>query len=156
MITMNVNGKQYNLDVEPDIPLLWVIRDEIRLTATKYGCGIGQCGACTVLVDGEAVKSCIRPVSTVVGKEITTLEGLSADGKRHPVQIAWIAENVPQCGYCQPGQIMAAIGLLRKNPNPTDTEIDNAMNGNICRCGTYQRIRRAIHAASAKIGKDIQ
>ena len=146
MISLKVNGRNYDVDVEPDIPLLWVIRDELRLTGTKYGCGIGQCGACMVLIDGEAVRSCIRPVSSVAGKEITTLEGL---GGRHPVQAAWVADNVPQCGYCQPGQIIAAVGLLKKNPRPTDAEIETAMNGNICRCGTYQRIKKAIHTASA-------
>jgi len=149
MIPLNVNKKKYDVDVEPDTPLLWVIRDELHLTGTKYGCGIGQCGACTVHIDGEPVKSCIRPVSAVAGKQVTTIEGLS-DGKTlHPVQEAWIAENVPQCGYCQPGQIMAAAGLLRTNKKPTDADIDKAMNGNLCRCGTYQRIKKAIHTASA-------
>jgi len=149
MIPLNVNKKKYDVDVEPDTPLLWVIRDELHLTGTKYGCGIGQCGTCTVHIDGEPVKSCIRPVSAVAGKQVTTIEGLS-DGKTlHPVQEAWIAENVPQCGYCQPGQIMAAAGLLRTNKKPTDADIDKAMNGNLCRCGTYQRIKKAIHTASA-------
>ena len=143
-----MNGKKYDVASDPGTPLLWVLRDELQLTATKYGCGIGQCGACTVLVDGTAVRSCVRAVSTVAGKEITTLEGLSAGGL-HPVQAAWIAENVPQCGYCQPGQIMQAVSLLKKIPKPTDADIDAAMNGNICRCGTYQRIRKAIHAAAA-------
>ncbi len=154
MISLKVNGKQYDVDVEPDTPLLWVIRDNLRLTGTKYGCGIGQCGACTVLIDGQAVRSCVRAVSSVAGKEITTLEGLSATGGLHPVQAAWIAENVPQCGYCQPGQIMAAAALLEKIKNPTDADIDRAMNGNICRCGTYQRIRRAIHTASEKMAEE--
>ncbi len=153
MILLKVNGKEYDVDVEPDIPLLWVIRDNLRLTGTKYGCGIGQCGACTVLIDREAVRSCVKTVSSVVGKEITTLEGLSKEGL-HPVQVAWIAENVPQCGYCQPGQIMAAAALLEKIKNPTDADIDRAMNGNICRCGTYQRIRRAIHTASEKMAEE--
>ncbi|HVN73418.1 MAG TPA: (2Fe-2S)-binding protein [Methanoregula sp.] len=143
-----MNGKKYDVASDPGTPLLWVLRDELQLTATKYGCGIGQCGACTVLVDGTAVRSCVRAVSTVAGKEITTLEGLSAGGL-HPVQAAWIAENVPQCGYCQPGQIMQAVSLLKKIPEPTDADIDAAMNGNICRCGTYQRIRKAIHTAAA-------
>lgn len=154
MISLKVNGKQYDVDVEPDTPLLWVIRDNLRLTGTKYGCGIGQCGACTVLIDGQAVRSCVRVVSSVAGKEITTLEGLSATGGLHPVQAAWIAENVPQCGYCQPGQIMAAAALLEKIKNPTDADIDRAMNGNICRCGTYQRIRKAIHTASEKMAEE--
>ena len=153
MISLKVNGKQYDVDVEPDTPLLWVIRDNLRLTGTKYGCGIGQCGACTVLIDGEAVRSCVKAVSSIAGKEITTLEGLSAGGP-HPVQAAWIAENVPQCGYCQPGQILAAAALLEKIPNPTDADIDRAMNGNICRCGTYQRIRKAIHTASEKMAEE--
>ena len=143
-----MNGKKYDVASDPGTPLLWVLRDELQLTATKYGCGIGQCGACTVLVDGTAVRSCVRAVSTVAGKEITTLEGLSTGGL-HPVQAAWIAENVPQCGYCQPGQIMQAVSLLKKIPEPTDADIDAAMNGNICRCGTYQRIRKAIHTAVA-------
>jgi len=153
MFSLNVNGKKYDVDAESGTPLLWVIRDNLGLTATKYGCGIGQCGACTVLVDGEAVRSCVRAVSTAAGKEITTLEGLSA-GRPHPLQAAWIAGNVPQCGYCQPGQIMAAAALLRRIPEPTDEEIDRAMNGNICRCGTYQRIRKAIHAASAMMAEE--
>jgi len=154
MISLKVNGRQYDVDVEPDTPLLWVIRDNLRLTGTKYGCGIGQCGACTVLIDGEAVRSCVKAVSSIAGKEITTLEGLSATGGLHPVQAAWIAENVPQCGYCQPGQIMAAAALLKKIQNPTDADIDRAMNGNICRCGTYQRIRKAIHTASEKMAEE--
>jgi len=146
MITLQVNNQEYEVDVEPDTPLLWVLRDTLGLQGTKYGCGIGQCGACTVLIDGEAVKSCVRPVSLVAGKAITTIEGIPLD---HPVKQAWITGNVPQCGYCQPGQVMAAVGLLQKIPRPGDEDIDKAMAGNICRCGTYQRIRRAIHAASA-------
>ena len=145
MITLNVNNKKYDVDVEPDTPLLWVIRDHLGLEGTKYGCGIGQCGACTVIIDGQAVRSCVRPVSLVSGREITTIEGIPPD---HPVKKAWIAGNVPQCGYCQPGQIMQAAALLQKTPQPGDDDIDRAMTGNICRCGTYQRIRRAIHAAS--------
>jgi isoquinoline 1-oxidoreductase alpha subunit len=147
MVTLKVNGKTHALDVEPDMPLLWAIRDEIGLTGTKFGCGIAQCGACTVHIDGVAMRSCSIPVATAAGKEITTIEGLaSADGKLHPVQTAWIAEDVPQCGYCQSGQIMAAAALLKQKPNPTDADIDGISN--ICRCGTYIRIRRAIHRAA--------
>ncbi|HEX7073176.1 MAG TPA: (2Fe-2S)-binding protein [Hyphomicrobiaceae bacterium] len=144
---LNVNGTTYDVDVEPETPLLWVLRDTIGLTGTKFGCGIAQCGACTVHVDGEAVKSCSIPVDSVVGTMITTIEGLSEDSS-HPVQRAWIEHTVPQCGYCQSGQIMAAAALLRRTPNPTDKEIDEAMAGNLCRCGTYLRIRRAIHRAA--------
>ena len=143
-ITLNVNGRGYTIDVLPDTPLLWAIRDNIGLTGTKYGCGIAQCGACTVHVDGEAVRSCVLPVTAVTGKTIATIEGLS-DDRSHPVQRAWIAEDVPQCGYCQSGQIMSAVALLAREPDPSDEDIDAAMVGNICRCGTYQRIRRAIH-----------
>jgi isoquinoline 1-oxidoreductase alpha subunit len=150
-ITLTVNGEEHALDVSPDTPLLWVLRDTLGLTGTKYSCGIGLCGACTVHVDGEAVRSCVTPVSEVAGKGITTIEGLSPDGS-HPVQRAWAAENVVQCGYCQPGQIMAAAALLAKNPDPTDADIDAAMSGNLCRCGTYQRIRRAIHRAAEEGG----
>ena len=147
MVTLKVNGKTHTLDIEPDMPLLWAIRDEIGLTGTKFGCGIAQCGACTVHIDGVAMRSCSIPVSTATGKEITTIEGLaSPDGKLHPVQTAWIAEDVPQCGYCQSGQIMAAVALLKQKPNPTDADIDGITN--ICRCGTYIRIRRAIHRAA--------
>ena len=151
MITLNVNNKKYDVDVEPDTPLLWVIRDHIGLEGTKYGCGIGQCGACTVIIDGQAVRSCVRPVSLVSGREITTIEGIPPD---HPVKKAWIAGNVPQCGYCQPGQIMQAAALLQKTPQPGDDDIDRTMTGNICRCGTYQRIRRAIHAASEMMAEE--
>jgi isoquinoline 1-oxidoreductase alpha subunit len=148
MVTLKVNGKTHTLDLEPDMPLLWAIRDEIGLTGTKFGCGIAQCGACTVHIDGVAMRSCSVTVATAAGKEITTIEGLaSADGKLHPVQTAWIAEDVPQCGYCQSGQIMAAVALLKQKPNPTDADIDGITN--ICRCGTYIRIRRAIHRAAA-------
>ncbi len=147
MISFTVNGKKREVDVDPETPLLWVIRDNLGLTGTKFGCGMALCGACTVIVDGEAVRSCVTPVSAVGNKEVLTIDGLSAD-LSHPVQKAWIAEDVPQCGYCQSGQIMQAAALLGKNPNPSDAEIDNAMSGNICRCGTYQRIRRAIHKAS--------
>jgi len=148
MIQLNVNKKPVEVDAPPDTPLLWVLRDELGLTGTKYGCGIGQCGACTVIIDGEAVKSCVRPISLAAGKAITTIEGLPAD---HPVRRAWIAGNVPQCGYCQPGQVMAATALLGRTPRPTDDDIDKAMTGNICRCGTYQRIRRAIHEAAGLV-----
>lgn len=134
--------KKHEVDVEPDTPLLWVIRETLGLTGTKYGCGMALCGACTVIVDGEAVRSCVTPVSAVDKKEVLTIDGLSAD-LSHPVQRAWIAEDVPQWGYCQSGQIMQAVALLKKNPNPSDAEIDDAMSGNICRCGTYQRIRKA-------------
>src|SRR5690606_25268567 len=144
---LNVNGTTYDVDVEPETPLLWVLRDTIGLTGTKFGCGIAQCGACTVHVDGEAVKSCSIPVDSVVGTMITTIEGLSEDSS-HPVQRAWIEHTVPQCGYCQSGQIMAAAALLRRTPDPTDKDIDTAMAGHLCRCGTYPRIRKAIHHAA--------
>jgi aerobic-type carbon monoxide dehydrogenase small subunit (CoxS/CutS family) len=146
-ISVVVNGIARTVDVEPDTPLLWVLRDSLKLTGTKYGCGIAQCGACTVLIDGQAVRSCSYPVSSVVNKSITTIEGLSADGM-HPVQLAWIEFDVPQCGYCQSGQIMAAVALLKEKPKPTDADINNTMT-NICRCGTYPRIRAAIHRAAA-------
>ncbi len=147
-VALKVNGKTHVLDIEPDMPLLWALRDEIGLTGTKFGCGIAQCGACTVHIDGESMRSCSVPVSTAEGKNITTIEGLaSADGKLHPVQAAWVAEDVPQCGYCQSGQIMAAAALLKEKPNPTDADINGITN--ICRCGTYIRIRRAIHRAAA-------
>ena len=152
MISLRVNGKKYEVEVPPNTPLLWVIRESLGLTGTKYGCGISQCGVCTVHVNGEAVRSCVTPVSSVAGKEIVTIEGLSADDS-HPVQQAWMAEDVPQCGYCHSGQIMAAAALLAKNPRPSDADIDRAMSGNLCRCGTYQRIRRAIHRAAGMMGK---
>ena len=148
MITLSVNGKSIEVDVEPDTPLLWVLRDTIGLTGTKYGCGMSLCGACTVHLDGEPTRSCVTPVSTIGTKKITTIEGLSTD-RSHPVQKAWIENDVPQCGYCQSGQIMSAVALLEKTPKPTDADIDAAMSGNICRCGTYQRIRAAIHRAAA-------
>jgi isoquinoline 1-oxidoreductase alpha subunit len=147
MIELKVNRKNYSADVSPDTPLLWVIRENIGLTGTKFGCGMAQCGACTVHLDGEAVRSCVTPVSRAAGKDVTTIEGL-ADDLRGPLQQAWIAHDVPQCGYCQSGQIMAAAVLLRENPKPTDDDVDDCMTGNICRCGTYQRIRRAIHMAA--------
>ena len=147
MIALRINGKDVNVDAAPDTPLLWVLRDSLAMTGTKFGCGIAQCGACTVPLDGTPSRSCQTPISALAGKEITTIEGISPDGS-HPVQQAWIAEQVPQCGYCQSGQIMSAVALLAKNKNPTDADIDAAMSGNICRCGTYQRIRRAIHRAA--------
>jgi len=147
MISFIVNKQRVNLDVDPATPLLWVLRENLGLTGTKYGCGMAQCGACTVHLNGEAVRSCVAPVSRAAGKEVTTIEGLSRD-LSHPLQRAWIAEDVPQCGYCQSGQLMSAAVLLREKPRPTDEDIDGAMTGNICRCGTYQRIRRAIHLAA--------
>ena len=147
MISLIVNGKRYQVDASPDTPLLWVIRENLGLTGTKYGCGMSLCGACTVHVNGQAVRSCVTPVSSVEGKEVITIEGLSVHGN-HPVQRAWIAEDVPQCGFCHSGQIMSAAALLAENPKPSDADIDDAMSGNICRCGTYQRIRRAIHRAA--------
>ena len=150
MISLNVNGKQHEVDVSPDTPLLWVIRETLGMTGTKFGCGIAECGACTVHLEGTPVRSCSTPVSAAAGKKITTIEGLSADST-HALQLAWIAEQVPQCGYCQSGQIMSAAFLLVRNPNPTDEDINSAMSGNICRCGTYQRIRRAIHRAAQTI-----
>lgn len=147
---LKLNGKVLSLDADPDMPLLWAIRDLAGMTGTKFGCGRALCGACTVHVDGQPVRSCAFPISAAAGKSVTTIEGVSADGS-HPVQVAWRELNVPQCGYCQSGQIMSAIALLEKNPNPSDDDIDNAMSGNICRCGTYTRIRAAIHkAAEAK------
>jgi aerobic-type carbon monoxide dehydrogenase small subunit (CoxS/CutS family) len=145
-LSLVVNGTAYSAEVEGETPLLWVLRDSLKLTGTKYGCGIAQCGACTVLIDGEAMRSCSVPVSAVAGKAITTIEGLSADGT-HPVQLAWIEFDVPQCGYCQSGQIMAAVALLKQSPRPSDAEINLSMT-NICRCGTYPRIRAAIHRAA--------
>ena len=149
MITINVNGKNHEVDVASDVPLLWVIREKLGLTGTKFGCGMSLCGACTVLVDGEATRSCVTPVSDVVGKKIVTIEGLD----NHPVQQAWIEDQVPQCGYCHSGQIMGAVALLQQNPKPTDSDIDAAMSGIICRCGTYQRIRKAIHTAAESMAK---
>jgi aerobic-type carbon monoxide dehydrogenase small subunit (CoxS/CutS family) len=150
--SLHVNNKVYPVEVLPDTPLLWVLRDSIGLTGTKFGCGIAQCGACTVHLEGKAVRSCTLPVVSIGDKKITTIEGLSADGN-HPVQQAWVEEDVAQCGYCQAGQIMTATALLRKNSNPNDAEIDTAMAGHICRCGTYKRIRKAIHVAAKKGGK---
>jgi len=153
MISINVNGKQHDIDTDPDTPLLWVIRDILGLTGTKYGCGRSLCGACTAHLDGNPIRTCVVPVSAAVGKNITTIEGLS-ENNNHPVQLAWLAEQVPQCGYCQSGQIMTAAALLAKTPNPSDIEINAFMSGNICRCGTYDRIRRAIKRASVIPSKD--
>ena len=150
MIALIVNGKKHLLDVAPDTPLLWVIRESLNLTGTKYGCGEGLCGSCTVLFDGQAVRSCQIPVKDAQGKRITTIEGLP---KNHPVKKAWLSEEVSQCGWCQPGQILAATALLREKPKPTEAEIDTAMDGIICRCGSYRRIRAAIHAAADTTGK---
>ena len=146
-VTFTLNGKTQTVEVDPQMPLLWVLRDTLNLTGTKFGCGMALCGACTVHINGEATRSCITPISAVAGKKITTIEGLSADGS-HPVQQAWMEIDVPQCGYCQSGQIMSAVALLSKKPKPTDADIDDFMSGNICRCGTYQRVREAIHHAS--------
>ncbi|MEZ4810409.1 MAG: (2Fe-2S)-binding protein [Allomuricauda sp.] len=145
--TLNINGKTQEVDVDPSTPVLWVLRDHLKLVGTKYGCGIAQCGACTIHLDGVAVRSCMLTVATVGNQELTTIEGLSEHGD-HPVQKAWMEEDVPQCGYCQAGQIMTAAALLKKNPDPTDSEIEMAMNGNICRCGTYLRIRKAVKSAA--------
>ena len=153
MIPIIVNGKKLQVDVDSDTPLLWTLRENLGLTGTKFGCGIAQCGACTVHVDGQPIRSCITPIGSVKGKRITTIEGLSANGS-HPLQKAWIAEEVPQCGYCQSGQIMSAAALLSAKPKPSDADIDAAMSGNICRCGTYQRIRRAIHRAAGNLAQE--
>ncbi len=150
MISLDINEKKYQVEVEPDVPLLWVIRDHLQLTGTKFGCGISACGACTVHIDGEAERSCQVSAKEAEGKKITTIEGMPED---HPVKRAWIEDDVPQCGYCHPGQIMQAAALLAENPNPSDSDIDEAMSGNICRCGTYQRIRRAIHIATKSMPK---
>jgi isoquinoline 1-oxidoreductase alpha subunit len=147
MISLTINQKSFQVDADPDMPLLWVIRDLVGLTGTKYGCGVAQCGACVVHLNGEAVRSCITKVGRASGQQITTIEGLSKDND-HPLQLAWNEESVPQCGYCHSGQIMSAAVLLRENPDPTDEDINNAMAGNICRCGTYPRIRKAIHLAA--------
>jgi len=147
LVTLRVNGVSHQVDAEPDTPLLWVIRDALNLTGTKYGCGVAQCGTCTVHIDGQPARSCTLPVAAVGTQEVTTIEGLSPDGT-HPVQDAWVAEEVPQCGYCQSGQVMSAAALLARKPSPTDADIDASMSGNLCRCGTYQRVRRAIHRAA--------
>ena len=146
-ISLNINGKKHEVDVDPKTPVLWVLRDHLDLVGTKYGCGMAQCGACTIILEGNAVRSCTMPVSAVANKKVTTIEGISENGD-HPVQKAWLEHDVPQCGYCQAGQIMSAVALLEKNPKPSDDEIATAMNGNICRCGTYLRIKAAIKTAS--------
>jgi len=146
-ITLKINSSSYTVDVEPETPLLWVLRDTIGLTGTKYGCGVAMCGACTIHLDGLPIRACQTPASAAVGREVTTIEGLSKD-KSHPVQIAWMEIGVPQCGYCQSGQIMAAAALLARRKDPSDSEIDAAMSGNLCRCGTYQRIRAGVHRAA--------
>ena len=152
MISLTVNGERHDIDADPEMPLLWALRDLIKLTGTKYGCGIAQCGACTIHINGQPARACVTPVSAAVGTEIRTIEGLSPDAT-HPVQQAWIELDVVQCGYCQSGQVMAAAALLEQNPSPTDADIDAAMNGNICRCGTYPRIRAAVkRAAELKCG----
>src|SRR5687768_17375036 len=148
---ISVNGRIHDVDVSPEMPLLWVLRDALGLTGTKYGCGVGACGACTVHVDGSPTRACLAPVSAVAGRTVTTIEGLSRDDS-HPLQRAWVAEDVPQCGYCQAGQIMSAAALLARKPKPTDADIDEAMSNNLCRCGTYTRIRRAIHRAAGATG----
>ena len=147
MIDLNVNGKKYKVDADPDTPLLWVIREQVGLTGTKYGCGIGACGACTVLFDGQAMRSCVLPVGAVAGKKIETIESLEKNGQLSKIQQAWVDHQVPQCGYCQSGMVMATTALLRNNPKPTDIQIDEAVS-NICRCGTFQQVREAIHAVS--------
>jgi isoquinoline 1-oxidoreductase alpha subunit len=152
MITFNLNGKKTKVDADPGTPLLWVLRDHLHMTGTKYGCGISQCGACTVHVDGKAIRSCVTPVSAANGKQITTIEGLAATTLGKAVQTAWLEVDVPQCGYCQSGQIMAATALLSENPHPSDAQITAAMDGNLCRCGTYNRIRAAIRKASEQLG----
>jgi isoquinoline 1-oxidoreductase alpha subunit len=151
MIELTINGKKHTVDTEPDTPLLWVLRDELDMTGTKFGCGIGACGACSVHLEGQVTRSCLVPLSAAAGKSVTTIEGLS-DDRRHPVQRAWIAEDVPQCGYCQSGMIMATAALLEQNSNPSDEDIDRAIT-NICRCGTYGRIRKAIHAAARLVAE---
>ena len=152
MTKLNINGKPYDVDLPGDTPLLWALRDQIGLTGTKFGCGMALCGACTVHIDGEPGRACITPISALAGKKITTIEGLEADKVGRAVQAAWIDMGVPQCGYCQAGQVMSATALLKKKPNPTDTDIDDAMAGNICRCGTYARIRAAIKQAAGRSG----
>ena len=149
MLKLKINGAEHRIDVAPDTPLLWVIRENLGLTGTKFGCGAAQCGACTVLLNGAAIRSCVTPASAAAGSDITTIEGLATADSLHPVQQAWISEQVPQCGYCQSGQILAAVALLENNPSPSDRDIDLAMSGNICRCGMYPRIRQAIHKVAS-------
>ncbi|MBM4204065.1 MAG: (2Fe-2S)-binding protein [Gammaproteobacteria bacterium] len=155
MIEIRINGEVRQIDVDPATPLLWVLRENLGLTGTKYGCGIAQCGACTVHLNGAAIRSCITPVSAVLGADVTTIEGVGLNGERHPVQQAWIEEQVPQCGYCQSGQVMSAVALLAANPSPDDAAIDAAMSGNLCRCGMYGRIRRAIKRVSQPVAEPI-
>jgi len=152
-LKLRINGKEISADVDPNTPLLWVLRDTLGLTGTKFGCGMALCGACTVHADGNPIRACSTPVSGVIGQSITTIEGLAKGEKLHPLQEAWIEHDVPQCGYCQAGQIMSAAALLARTPQPSDSDIDAAMSGNICRCGTYQRIRAAIHSAAGKLSK---
>ncbi|GAC30779.1 (2Fe-2S)-binding protein [Brumicola pallidula] len=154
MISFTLNDKPIKVDADPKMPLLWALRDLLDMTGTKYGCGIAQCGACTVHMDGTPIRSCVMPLSTIAGKNITTIEGLPRDAS-HPIQQAWLEHNVPQCGYCQSGQIMSAVALLESNPNPDDSAIDNAMQGNICRCGTYPRIKAAIKDAAKNLSTTI-
>ncbi|MBS1201227.1 MAG: hypothetical protein H6R27_1905 [Proteobacteria bacterium] len=151
MIALTINGKTVETDASPDTPLLWVLRDELGLTGTKFGCGIAECGACTVHLDGRAVRSCATPLRRAAGKQVTTIEAMSAERVGHAVQQAWLKIDVPQCGYCQSGQIMSAVALLTKNPAPSDADIDSAMSGNLCRCGTYNQVREAIHEAAASL-----
>jgi len=151
MINLTVNGRPHSLDAEPDTPILWAVREEFKLTGTKFGCGAAQCGACTVHLNGTAIRSCVTPVSSAEGAQITTIEGVGADRVGAAVQAAWVAHDVAQCGYCQSGQVMSAVALLKTNKKPTDAQIDEAMAGNLCRCGTYTRIRAAIHAAAAQL-----
>ncbi|HUJ62065.1 MAG TPA: (2Fe-2S)-binding protein [Kofleriaceae bacterium] len=148
---IEVNGRAFDVDVDDDTPLLWVLRDHLGLTGTKFGCGVAQCGACTVHVDGAARRSCVLPIATIAGAKVTTIEALATPNQLHAVQEAWLAENVPQCGYCQAGQIMSAVALLAANPAPSDDDIDSALSANLCRCGTYPRIRRAVHRAAAAL-----
>ncbi len=155
MTNLRINGRNYQLDVSPETPLLWVLRETLGLMGTKFGCGIAECGACTVLVNGKAARSCVTPISSLAGKEVTTIEGLSSDLGRF-LQRAWNDQNVPQCGYCQSGQILSAAALLNKNPRPSDADIDRAMSGHVCRCGTYQRIRRAIHLAAGMSSGEVK
>jgi len=151
-ISLTINGTKQTVNVQPDMPLLWVLRDTLGLTGTKYGCGIGACGSCTVHIDGEPTRSCATPILSCEGKSILTIEGLEQNGHLHPVQEAWIEEDVPQCGYCQSGMIMSVVGLLKQKRNPTDADIDDALSANLCRCGTYNRVRKAIHTAARKGG----
>ncbi|MBD5633162.1 MAG: (2Fe-2S)-binding protein [Candidatus Eremiobacteraeota bacterium] len=153
MVSLHINGIRHELDVPGEMPILWAIRDVVGLTGTKFGCGVAQCGACTVHLDGAAIRSCVTPIAAAAGKHVTTIEGLAPAGHEHPLQAAWIADQVPQCGYCQSGQIMSAAALIKKTPNPSDREIEVAMSGNICRCGCYERINNAIRRAAREEAK---